>query len=256
MAAIGPIVTFARVIVFVSAAAWSNWSTIEGLFDAVHTEPDEPIFGHYCQFVFGMQNAAGSFTTDERGIFGIHYLNTTGGALDTTWTAADFASVELAAAAWWSGSTGKFSTGCRLEEFRWYPFGPGVAPPNPPARITTLATPIAGTNALAWPHQMAGTVTFRTTLRAHWGRIYVPWTPAGVGPTGRNSAAIVDGMMVDVLPFLTDPGESQGVVPVVWDRNRKSAFTITALEIDDVPDVIRRRRPAKTNYRKIVDTSS
>jgi hypothetical protein len=45
---------------------------------------------------------------------------------------------------------------------------------------------------------------------------------------------------------------SQGVVPVVWDRTRKQAYSVTAIEVDSVPDIIRRRRPRDPLYKKIL----
>jgi hypothetical protein len=241
-----------RAVIMVSAAVYSNWDTINGLFDRHVENGTAPIFGHYVQNIFEMKNASGAFTTRERGLFGMHYINTTGGDLDTTWTSADFAAVESAVQTFWSAMASSISSDYRLVEHRWYPFGPGVLPPNPPARVTTLGTPILGTSSTPMPHQVAITATFRTALRRHWGRIYLPITSFVSIPGGQGNSTACNSVSGLIATMVKSPSTAQGVVPVIWDRARKSALTITAVEVDSVPDVVRRRRPRDTAYRSIV----
>lgn len=208
-------------------------------------------FGYYLQIIFEMKNASGAFTTRERGLFGLHYVNSTSGALDTTWVSADFAAVESAWDAFFTAQAGNIPTDVRLVEYRWYAFGAQVVSPNPPARVTTKVTPIVGTATGDFVHQVAWTVTLRTALRRHWGRIYIPWKN-NLGLTGGQlGSSGVDSLAAAARTALLAAETSQGVVPVVWDRNRKLAFTITAIEMDSVPDIIRRRRPRDTSYKKI-----
>jgi hypothetical protein len=209
-------------------------------------------FGYYCQNVFEMKNYSGAYTTRERGLFGIHYMNTTGGALDTTWTSADYAAAEAAVQAFWTGNPLYFSNGCRLVEHRWYAFGPEVVQPNPPARVTTI-TPIQGTTTSAWTRQVATSITMRTALRTHWGRFYLPTCESALYDTnGQMGTTAVDNFATLMRTMLLAAQTSQGVTPVVYDRNRKIAFSVSAIEVDSVPDIIRRRRPRDTGYKKIL----
>lgn len=243
--------TYRRVKVHLPGVSIDVTSGESGQFEETQSGTSGTPFGYYCQNVFEMQNYAGAYTARERGMYGIHYLNSTGGELDTTWTSADFAAVEAANATLWSTIGGYISDSCRLVEHRWYAFGPEVVKPNPPARVTTLATPIAGASTGAWVRQASSTVTLRTALRRHWGRFYLPIVSSIMSTDGQLPAANVDTLAAQARTLLTGPETSQGVVPVVWDRTRKLAYTVTAIEVDSVPDVIRRRRPRDTGYKKI-----
>lgn len=210
------------------------------------------LIGYYMQFIFQMANYSGAFTDRERGLFGVHYANTTGGNPDTSWTTADFTAVETAALAGWDAVASSISADFKAVEFRWYAFGPGVGKPNPPARITAISGSHVGTAGQNNPHQAATTVTLRTALRRHWGRIYLPLAVATLNTHGQQSSASVDSLLNSVKGILVGAEASQGIVPVVYDRVRGQALGVTALEMDSVPDVIRRRRPRDTGYRKVL----
>lgn len=210
-----------------------------------------PSWGQYVQNVFEMKDYTNTFSTRERGMFGIHWINTTAGALDTSWIAADYTSVESAIQTMWTALAAKIGNDIRLVEHRWYSFGPTVVKPNPPSRVTTLGTPLVGSAANTVPHQSACTVTLRTALRRHWGRFYLPLNNVIDGAGGQIYSTSVDAIATAARTMLMAPGTSQGVLPVVWDRNARRAYGVTAIESDSVPDIIRRRRPRTTGYKKI-----
>lgn len=247
-----PIGPFVRFLIAAAAAAWSNWDTISGLFDRKQELSGTPIFGYYCQHVFEYKDGTGAFSPRERGMFGIHYVNSTGGDLDTTWIAADFAAVEAAVQAFWTANQSTIPSSCHLVEHRWYAFGPGVVPPNPPVRVTTLGTPLPGTGTQNDVHQAAMTVTLRTALRRHWGRIYLPMGSQMVSVLGQSTTGLVDALCNSARTMFMSPFTSNGIVPVVYDRNKHGVLGVTALEVDSVPDIIRRRRPRTSNYKKIL----
>lgn len=224
----------------------------ESQFEETQTIASGTPMGYYVQNIFEMQNYSGSYTTRERGMYGLHYVNSTGGNIDTTWTSADYAAVESAIQAFWTGNPTYFSDSVRLVEHRWYAFGPEVIAPNPPSRVTTLGTPIAGTSTGAFVRQVACTVTLRTALRRHWGRIYLPFVSSVYVTDGQLTSGNVDSLTTAARTMLLAAETSQGVVPVVWDRTRKLAYTVTGIEVDSVPDIQRRRRPRDTGYRKIL----
>lgn len=215
--------------------------------DATH-----PVYGQYVQHVFDMHDAAGAFTGLQKGMVGVHWINTTGGDLDVTWTSADFALVESGFQTLWTALGSYIPNEVQLVEHRWYQFGPGVLPPNPPSRVTTItAMPGSGTSVL--PHQCAETITFRTPIRRHWGRIYLPvaTTGATMQSGGQFANTVVDTIAAAGSAYVKS-GTANGLTPVIWDRNRKSMLGITAVEADSVPDIIRRRRPSATRYKKIL----
>lgn len=249
MAAV-PLSWLARWLLITGVTAVTHWDTIEGLLDSFRelgeTPPD---WGRYSMFKFGMRIASGD-AYPEKAMYGCHWVNLTSGELDHTWTTSDFTTVENAMSFFWGAQASKLNTETRLEEVRWYRFGPGIFPPNPPVRIYAYPTPPVGAGGTA-PHQVASTVTLRTALRRHWGRFYLP-VSAGMftGAGGQLTSANVDSIAGSV-DTLFDTTSAAGIVPVVWDRNRRIAASVTAYEVDSIPDIIRRRRVKTPTYRNI-----
>lgn len=244
--------TFVRFRLFFDAGSDSAHDTTAAQFTESQQALQTPGWGYYCQNLFEMKDPAGSFGTRERGLFGIHWINTTGGALDTTWTTADYAAVESATQTFWTAVSSYSSTDFRLVEHRWYMFGPGVTKPNPPSRITTLATPIVGASNVVMPHQVSSTITLRTALRRHWGRIYIPTCGAALLTGGVYGGGTMTALSSAARTLFTAPGTSQGIAPVVWDRVHHRAYGVTDLEIDNVPDIQRRRRIRTATAKTII----
>lgn len=243
--------SYVRFLLKFDAGSGSLSDAETGQFTEQRTISGSAPLGYYSQHIFEMQNYSGAWTTRERGMFGIHWINLTAGEVDTTWVAADFASVESAVQAFWTSDAAAISNDCRLVEHRWYAFGADVLEPNPAARVTTLATPLVGTSTGAWVRQVASTLTLRTALRKHWGRIYFPISSSMFDNNGQMTSGNVDGLAADARTMFTVTPAAQGVIPVVYDRVRKLAFGVTAIEVDSVPDIQRRRRPRDTGYKKI-----
>lgn len=243
--------TFVRFRLWFDAGSDSGHATTASQFTEDQNATATPTWGYYSQNLFEMKDTSGTFAVRERAMFGIHWINTTGGALDTTWTTGDYTAAESAIQTFWINTNTFISQDYRLVEHRWYSFGPGVTKPNPPSRITTIA-PLAGQGTALGPHQVASTVTLRTALRRHWGRIYMPYGTQFTSTGGTMTASTVDTINAAARTMLTAPGTSQGVVPVVWDRVHHRAYGITDIETDSIADIQRRRRQRTVNYRKIV----
>jgi hypothetical protein len=221
-------------------------------FDTDASSPDTKLIGYYVQCIFQMANYSGAFTDRERGLFGIHYINTTGGAPDLSWTGADYAAVESSILTGWDALASSISSDFKFIQFRWYAFGPGVRKPNPPSRVVDVTGSHVGTAAASSPHQLAMTCTLRTPLRRHWGRIYLPIGTGNLNTHGQAGSAGVDSLVSTMRGMLVGAEASQGIVPVVYDRQRGQALGVTAIEADSVPDIIRRRRPRDTGYKKVL----
>src|SRR3954453_3655245 len=183
--------TFVRFRLFFEAGSDPAHDTTKAQFDEDQLTTGTPAWGQYLQNVFEMKDGTDTFSARERGSFGIHYINTTAGALDLTWVTADYTAVESAVQTMWTALGATIGDDYRLVEHRWYPFGPGVVKPNPPSRVTTLGTPLAGSSAYLVPHQVATTITLRTPLRRHWGRFYLPMQGLWNGGGGQASNANV-----------------------------------------------------------------
>jgi hypothetical protein len=248
---VGLLASFVKFKVDFSAGSGTLSPAENGQFVEARTvAPTNPV-GYYSQHLFEMKRTGGTYSPRERGMFGIHWLNLTSGEVDTTWVTADYTSVESAIETMWTSLAATISSDFRLVEHRWYAYGAGVNPPNPPSRVTTLGTPISGTATATGHHQGAGTVTLRTALRKHWGRIYLPLAASQIGSGGELTSSNVDAIAAAARTGLLVSPAAQGIVPVVYDRLRKILFGVTALEVDSVPDIIRRRRVRDTTYKKI-----
>jgi hypothetical protein len=255
MAAV-PIGPFVRFVVFTAATVYSNWDTISAQFDRFQAKSDSAVFGYYVQHIWQMKDSGGSFSDKERAMCVVHWMNTTGGDLDVTWTSADYALVESGFQALWSSLGTAIPNEYKLVEHRWYPYGPGVngtkANPTPPSRVTSIVSPLTGSGTTVAPHQLASTLTWRTPLRRHWGRIYLPVAyMSGLTAGGQIPSGAVDTLATAGSTYMKS-GNANGLTPVVWDRQRRAALGITAVEADSVIDIIRRRRERQTLYRKIL----
>jgi hypothetical protein len=122
---------------------------------------------------------------------------------------------------------------------------------GPAVRVTTKSTP--GTASVGRsPDQLATNLTIRTASRKHWGRIALPgidigkWDPAS-GRLLNSSIDLLSGAFDGLHNNLVTAGYRLGV----WSQLHPTFMTASQLEVDDVPDIQRRRRPKRRNYAKI-----
>lgn len=182
----------------------------------------------------------------------LHFVNTAGELPGATASDAQKIAVEGAFDTFWGLWASSAPQEVALKEYRWYHFSFDDPLTGPPTRISTKTTPVAG-SATNQPAQMATSVTMRTTLRRHWGRIYLPG--ATPGTSGFASTVNVDNPATRFRTFV-NACDAIDLNPVVYSRLQAAVFSITAIEVDNVPDVIRRRRPKASTYKKILDTST
>jgi hypothetical protein len=184
--------------------------------------------------------------------FHFDFLNITGGAPDDTWVDADYTTLETAILAFWTTAKQYASTGYSLAELRWYRVGAGVVKPNPAVRVNTLASPVAGTGtANLLPPQVACSVTFRTAVRRSWGRTYLPLTGVSLAAGEVFSNAMV-GTLANAAQTLLQSAASSDFVQVVTSLHLNAALAVEHVEVDNVPDIIRRRRWKQQSFRSIL----
>ena len=186
-------------------------------------------------------------------------VNITGGGLDSTWTQSDFDQVIGALNNLCMDWTVQMSHDCTFTEQRYYArsYNPyTISEPftksGPPVQVAQIG--LVGQQPTPLAHQTAATHTEITPFPKHWGRAYWPAPGAGVfGNAGYFNNAFVDDWcnsvhsafdgLADAEFFLTVPTTQALGAP------SRQLLGVTAIQVDNVPDVIRRRRPWATTHR-------
>lgn len=195
--------------------------------------------------------------------FGLNLVNITGGDIDTSWTSGDADTVDSRFDEWWTTVKPLYPTGYKFYDLRFYrrKFLPVITEDKtfqdsgPPQFIRVNDSP--GTSASTNnAQQLSASVTLKTPVPRHWGRVYMPtpdvsrldtngrWT-SGTRTTLANAwAELIDDLMGDEF------------FPVIPVRQVNKVFApgllgITEVQVDDVPDVVRRRRAKTTLARTI-----
>jgi hypothetical protein len=216
---------------------------------------------------FGRATPAG--TTEDYAQFKLDLLNITSGAVDTSWVPADFTAVATALDAFATRILPFVSSTHTLKEYRAYKMrfnpsdpGPGHGPANPQRPfldsgppVYVLAKNVFGTGTSATPYQVACTVTLKTPWPKHWGRIYIPGAALGMTSSGRWVTASQQ-TIADAAFDLQDDLAAAGfliTVPVAQVAKERfhALLAPTSMVVDDIPDVIRRRRPKQAAVRAI-----
>jgi hypothetical protein len=180
----------------------------------------------------------------------VDVVNMTAGAIDDTWTAGDFTTVEAQLDTLWGAIKSMYHSGYVLVEYRWYRLGPGARAPEPTVRVTSRNVPgTSGTSPL--PQQCSVTVSLRTALRKHWGRMYFP-APSGAqaGVSGLMPSIYVD-QYANAFNAYVVALAAADFYPVVYSKLRQRAYAVNRTVVDNVIDIQRRRRPEKATYQKV-----
>jgi len=194
-------------------------------------------------------------------------LNITSGGPDSTWTAGDYTTVSDHIRSYCTQISPWTASFLRASEIRYYvrAFNPYTeakpfADSGSPEHIEPLS--VVGTGGPNTAPQPCTTVTEITPSRRHWGRSYMPTLGSGSFETnGRMAAAGVDayanamgtfggGMATDDFHLVVPTTVSGGKKPNPGNPTR-TLQVVSGFEVDDVSDVIRRRRlrhPVKRTY--------
>lgn len=195
-------------------------------------------------------------------------INITGGGVDSSWTQGDFDAVDghlrdfcfeyLTLAPQQVQFVG---TKHYLRSFTPLPTAP--LPPDerdkpftrsgPPSAVYPQ-TRVGSGLAEPLPPQISVSVTEKTPYPRHWGRNYFPqlaanqFTSSGhISSTACTTLANAAGVAYAAL----QAQEFFPVVPVVQidKQPARALLQVNSLQVDNVPDVIRRRRPHQTTFR-------
>lgn len=188
--------------------------------------------------------------------------NITGGGLDSSWTTQDYTTTDLHVGNLMISWAAHMDSGVTAKEIRYYrrsynpysnqqPFTLG----GPPDHVHPVN--YQGTQTGPIPHQIAVTHTEITTFPRHWGRAYWP-AIAYAGSTfaagGKLANTAVDAICTGIQDNyqLLQNAEFFPCVPTTQALGvaSRQLLGITAIQVDNVLDVVRRRRAAATTYRK------
>lgn len=179
------------------------------------------------------------------------FMNITSGSPDDTWTTTDFTDLEAALSTWWTAAKVWVAGDTVLDQIRWYRVGTGVVPPNPAERVTTIGVGGSATGTKL-PPQIASSLTLQTARRRNWGRTYLPsLTTAALDSDGSFKSTFVDDE-ANALNTLAGTAATKQFYLGVTSNRAGSFFAAESIRVDDIADVIRRRRFKRGAYHKIL----
>jgi hypothetical protein len=110
----------------------------------------------------------------------------------------------------------------------------------------------AGTNSAdRLPPQVACSVTEETSIRKRWGRFYIPgFTVTDVNAEGRFGGTVVS-TIANAAETMYNQMNGAGRGFVSYRRSDGTFQLVEKIRVDDVPDIIRRRRFSMTLNRQI-----
>jgi hypothetical protein len=181
-------------------------------------------------------------------------LNITSGAPDSSWTSADFTAVEARLATFYGSMNSLMPSSASVREYRWHVL-PDTAGDTAAVRVKPVTAALIGSAGNSLPPQVAMTATKQTASRKHWGRVYLgPLRQSVIGTTdtnGRFTSANVDAV-AGYFNTLRAGLQADDFPMVVYDRTRGHLATVDSVRVDDVPDIVRSRRPDWVPYRKLL----
>lgn len=218
------------------------------------------------QWRFSRQPTGG--VTEDVAVMTFHFLKTSAPTLP--WSDTDPATIEDDLDTLWTALAPSYTNIIRSDQYRWYRDGPAyyeLVPEedpyhyqpigdNPAFRVTEVDVP-GSANASQLPPQMAVSVTEKTSKRGSWGRFYLPNPQLSTCDVqGRVDVTWMSAVIAQLGTFYGTL-KAAGTPVVVFsiqkpERPKKSggtlgpeparALEITEIVMDNVFDVIRRRR--------------
>jgi hypothetical protein len=233
----------------------AGWAIYDGFFTGGEDEHETTeTMPHWHKAVITWTRTQPSGLAEDKIQVGFDLLrNDISGPTDT-WVTADFTAAEARFLTWLTSVNGYVPNYVVKDSIRWYRrhFNPltetkPFAHSGPPVRVLSVSA-AAGGGGGTGPPQLAMSVTERTALPRHWGRFYLPTDPAAItaSTNGRfsSSAMTAIGNATDTLYEGLHTDHFNVCVPCTQlDKQPVRALLgVTQLAVDDIPDVIRRRR--------------
>jgi hypothetical protein len=166
-------------------------------------------------------------------------------------TLGDMPGIETMLDAWWTSVKAIASNQWTLAAYVWH-LRVASAPKDGPA-VRTTARAVAGAVSLSrLPDQDASTTTIVTPSRRHWGRVYLGGIAFSQLDTtyGRWSNSSCDTLAAagNALATSLDGGS---FALGVWSKIGQGFLDVSGIHVDNVVDIIRRRRAKQRSYIKV-----
>lgn len=244
-------------------AAYAVPSGLAWLTSELVANSEAPTNLEWRRFVLSWTRTTPTGLREDAAQFKLDLVNITSDELDVSWTSGDYASVAAAYSTFVTALASRMGSHQDMQYLRAYrmQFNPvqDVARPfaetGPPTYLLDYGVQ-PGTAASILPFQVAPAITLRTAWAKHWGRAYMP-TPgtAHLDSSGRLTSSYTTGIgtaFKALLGTLHDAG-FYPVVPVgQLNKNPFHALLApTAVVVDDVPDIQRRRRAKQPAFRSV-----
>jgi len=237
-----------------SDAMTGYWAGQSKYVDTTVTAFDDPAadleFG-YVQVIFDRTSPTG--TTEDVMVFGLSVANPALGVACIPLTDGDRDTIENALDTWWTSWKAQTPSTVTLREYRHYVYNVATTRPGPAIRVDAKAIVATGSGTSRLPDQISHTVTFRTSSRKHWGRVYTPaLVPSALSAYGRLTDAQTTSRLANWETLLeaidtVDVGGT-GLTPVVWSRTGQALLSIDVIAMDSTCDVIRSRRAKHPSF--------
>jgi len=203
-----------------------------------------------------------------------HCIKLVGGAPTPSWDPADFVAMDNAFTTWWTAVKPFCTASIQWSHIKAYRAGPNVLPPQTPTYSVPKTLPGTDATNAALPPQVALSVTEKAGGKKNWGRFYLPALGTGAATTaittvdGRPSTAFITGVInatdslyeaarIALTPFVIyhpklDANRPTGNPPAPSNLPERpaEAVTVEQLQVDDVFDIIRRRRWEQVTLRE------
>lgn len=223
---------------------------------------NEPFELRKLQLIWSVSDAATA--QEDARVCTFHWAKLSGGAVVDTWVGADFTTMQNAILTWWGALAGAYQENVVLDRMKVYKAGPAIVPPQPPVYDADLNSPGLNATPKPMPPQVAISVTEISGTKRHWGRFYLP---APTSDWANDYGRITSGQqtaVADATDTFFTTMKTAGLEPVVYraplparftraaeragatepniPARSGSAWTVEKIQVDDVFDVIRRRR--------------
>lgn len=197
-------------------------------------------------------------TREDRAMFTLHLsAEAIGGQAGASLTNADMAAAETDLDTWHTTMKPKIAADYTLAGYTWRnfrasnPIGETGLSQYSPIRRQTVRS-VVGTDAgISLPYQVASTCTFKTGSRRHWGRCYVPGLTASSLTTNGRIINTYRATFAAAFQTLLNDLYANSVATdiVVWSSKYRAIMGVREIQVDDVPDIIRRRRGKQAAFR-------
>lgn len=238
-----------QILVRLAPAAVAYWSSHggTGLFGRVD---DAPANMTISKVTISHRRFSTATLEDDLAQFSMHHLNITGGDVDNSWIESDFTALADAYTPFLTGLRGLQDNYTVISKLTIHSFPVGQNPG--PAVLEVDQGALSGTKSGgALPPQCACAVTLKTAHRRHWGRIYVPGlTTDCIDGWGRLAPAYT-GPLATVVGNHIGHCSDLGYPVVVFSEAGLSALEVGEVQVDDIVDIIRRRRFKATLHRDV-----